>query len=179
MQSFIAEEVDKKTASDLQCSLRGKLIGEMFDWLHGLSNVIDEQSREIEKWTGLSKNQALTVRAVMNSPSASVSELAKIMYLNPATMVRILDRLEEQEFITRTRSKEDRRVVKIGVTERGRDIELTLRTITRDSLMHCLESTDDHELMDMLKPLQKLSVLFNAAYLHPSQLQNPESLKGK
>ncbi|MDD2272569.1 MAG: MarR family transcriptional regulator [Desulfuromonadaceae bacterium] len=153
-----------------QHRLRAELVDDVYGLLNGLSNMIDEQSREIEKLTGLSKNQALTIRAVSRSPSASVTELAKSMYLNPATMVRILDRLEEQGIIARIRSKEDRRVVKIGMTDKFSGIEKILRTITHDSLLKCLATTNDNELSDMLGKLQKLSSLFGAAYINHNEI---------
>lgn len=168
MKASIAGKTNNDEFSSSPSPLREKIVDDIFGWLNGLSNMIDEQSRKIEKLTGLSRNQALTIRAVSRSPSASVTELAKNMYLNPATMVRILDRLEEQGLIARIRSKEDRRVVKIGMTDKFSGIEMILRSITHDSLMHCLAATDDNELRGMLGSLQKLSSLFNATYIHHS-----------
>jgi MarR family transcriptional regulator, organic hydroperoxide resistance regulator len=158
---------------------REELIGEIFDRLYGLSNIADRQSLDIEKMTGLSKIQALTIKAVSRAPSAHVSELARSMYLNPANMVRILDRLEEQGLITRTRQKKDRRVVEIGLSEKAKDIESTIRNITHDSMMHCLVGAEDRELINMLNALQRLSSLLDAVYLHPSPLRDADSLKGK
>ncbi|MHB8121375.1 MAG: MarR family winged helix-turn-helix transcriptional regulator [Desulfuromonadaceae bacterium] len=157
MNASITGELNKKEFSFSQLPLREEMVDDLFGCLNGLSNIIDEQSREIEKLTGLSRNQALTIRAVSRSPSSSVTELAKSMYLNPATMVRILDRLEEQGLIARIRSKEDRRVVKIGMTDKFNGIEMILRSITHDSLMHSLAATDDNELRDILGAVRKLS----------------------
>ena len=41
------------------------------------------------------------------------------MYLHPATVVGILDRLEKQGLAARVRSTEDRRVVKVELTRQG------------------------------------------------------------
>lgn len=171
-----ASEKSKDEFHTNQHRQRAELVDDLYGMLNGLSNMIDEQSREIEKLTGLSKNQALTIRAVSRSPSASVTELAKSMYLNPATMVRILDRLEEQGIIVRIRSKEDRRVVKIGMTDKFSGIEKILRTITHDSLLECLAATNDNELSDMLEKLQKLSSLFGTAYINRSENHGTEIL---
>ena len=157
MQTFIASKTNDN--EDI-CSLsehRDELIEEIFVCLYGLSNVIDVQSREIKKLTGFSMNVALTIKTVSRSPSVHVSELARSMYLNPATMVRILDRLEEQRLITRMRSKKDRRVVKVKLSENATDVELALRNITHKSLTRCFEATDDSELLNMLKAVQRLS----------------------
>lgn len=99
-----------------------EIIGTIFSRLYGLSNVTEEQSRQIEKLTGLSRNQALTIKALLLSPSAHASELARSLHLSPVTMVRILDHLEGLGFITRIRSKKDRRVVNIELTENATNI---------------------------------------------------------
>ncbi len=163
----------------MENKLRQELVREVFDSLHSLSNVTDEQSREIEKRTGLSRNQTMTVRAVTRSPAIHVSDLARIMYLNPATMVRVLDRLEEQDLVTRTRSKEDRRVVEVRPTEKSGEIELILRKVAHDSLMNCLKSTNNDDLAAMLASLQKLSALLISAAPPPSPPLSGEITKGK
>jgi len=165
--------------SQKEMDLRQELIREVFDSLHCLSNVTDEQSREIEKQTGLSRNQTMTVRAVSRSPAIHVSELARIMYLNPATMVRILDRLEEQDLVTRTRSREDRRVVEVRPTEKSGEIELILRNVAHDSLMNGLETTNNDDLAAMLASLKKLSALLISASPHPSPPRSGDITKGK
>ncbi len=164
MSSSVVDEKYGALIRSLGVKLREELIDEIFDCLYGLSNVADEQSQTIEKLTGLSKNQALAIKAVSRSPSVRVSELARSMHLNPATMVRILDRLEEQGLIMRTRSLEDRRVVEIALTDRAKEVEQNLLEITHDRIVDRLESTDDRDLVNMLVALHRLSSLLD----HPA-----------
>ena len=179
MRSSVASKTNENTTSHSYSDQREKLNVEIIDCLYGLANITDEQSRKFEKLTGLSKCQALTIKAVSRSTSAQVSELARSMNINPATMVRILDRLEEQGLITRTRSKEDRRVVEIGLTDKAKDIGMILHNIIYDSMMHILVAKDNRELLNMLEVLQSISSLFGAAYLCPSELRDSGHLKGK
>jgi len=58
--------------------------------------------------------------------------------------------------ITRTRSKEDRRVVEIDLTEKGAKVREILHNTTFDRLIHWLGTTSDHELLDIVKTLNKL-----------------------
>ena len=148
---------------------RERLINDIFDRLHSLSNVTDELERGTQTLTGLNKNQVLAIKVVSRLPSVSVSTLARSMNLKPASMVRILDRLEEQGLIVRTRSNTDRRVVKINVTEKAAAIEPILRNSTHESLKHCLEATDDRDLSDILGSLRNLSFLLDAAYVDTSR----------
>ena len=56
-----------------------------------------------------------------------VSELARRMYLHPATVVGIFTRLESHGLIKRTRSKEDRRVVWVELTLKGKNLVAAAR----------------------------------------------------
>ncbi|MDU0459568.1 MAG: MarR family transcriptional regulator [Geobacteraceae bacterium] len=153
---------------------RKELIIEIFVWLYGLSNVIDEQAREMEKQIGLSKNMVLAIKAVSRSPSARVTDLAKSMCLNPATMVRILDQLEDKGFVVRVRSRDDRRVVKILPTLKAMDIGVILNEIKHRSMVRCSVTANDEELMSALDALKKLAFLLDSAYLHPAALSDAQ-----
>lgn len=157
---------------------RDQLISEIFDWLHGLANVTDRQMREMEKLTGLNRNQALAIKAVSGSDCPCVSELARQLCFTPATMVRILDRLEVQGFVSRTRSKADRRVVQIGLTEQGRELEAILGCVTKNSLPYGMELTSDGDLTEILESLKKLSLLFDTVYHRSSPIRDVECLQG-
>lgn len=131
-----------------------EMIAGVVEWLHDLSSAFDEQSREINKATGISRNEVLAIKMVSRSPSITVSELAKCMQISSVTMVRILDRLEKKDLITRTRSSRDRRVVEIRITEKVNDIDLILGNMTHDILMRCLAARDDSDLLKKLAPLK-------------------------
>ena len=152
---------EEKAISASPAESKDELVREIVDWLHNLSNVFDEQSREVEKVTGLNKNQALIIKIVSSLQPVSVSQLAKRMQLNSVTTVRILDRMEKLDLITRTRSDIDRRVVEIRITDKANDIDLLLGNITHDILKCCLGATDEVELIEKLKPLHKISSLFD------------------
>lgn len=170
MSSSAVGESNSDVARHYIADQREEIIDEIFDWLFGLSNITNEQSRMMEKLTGLNKNQVLTIKAVSRSPSVRVSDLARSMHLKPATMVRILDHLEEQGFVNRYRSKEDRRVVNIEPTEKAKGIGLALRKITHKGISDCLDTTNGSDLMNILDALKKLSSLIDTAYLQSSQL---------
>ena len=64
----------------------------------------------------------------------------------------MLDRLEARGFITRTRSAEDRRAVRVGVTAAG----LTLLDEVHEPLAACHERQLGHLTADELKSLTAL-----------------------
>lgn len=62
--------------------------------------------------------QGMVIGILCHEGKMPVSELSKKIGLSNSTVSGIVDRLENQEIIQRIRSKEDRRVVFVDVTER-------------------------------------------------------------
>ena len=70
--------------------------------------MIQEYSKKIEHTTGLTGPRLWAIKALAKGAPMMVSELARRMYLHPATVVGIVTRLESHGLIKKTRSKERR-----------------------------------------------------------------------
>jgi MarR family transcriptional regulator for hemolysin len=66
------------------------------------------------------------------APGLSQSEVARFADMGGPALVRHLDRLEEDSILVRTRDTEDRRVVRVTVTDKGRSRLEELRTVMDD-----------------------------------------------
>lgn len=51
----------------------------------------------------------------------TISALSKKIYLSMSTIVGVIDRLEEKQFVNRTRDIQDRRIIYIDITEKGEE----------------------------------------------------------
>ena len=76
-------------------------------------------SKYVEKLCGLSSAKLWMLHEVATSPGLKVSQLATVLSIHPSTCSNMLDKLEEQELISRDRSKRDQRSVHLYVTEQG------------------------------------------------------------
>ena len=77
-------------------------------------------SRKLEKSVGLTVPQLMVTRAIGSKGVLTASELAREVSLSQATVTTILNRLEERQLLTRERSEQDRRRVKLRLTEAGK-----------------------------------------------------------
>ena len=68
---------------------------------------------------GLTYTQYIVLLALWESGSATVGDLCRRLYLDNGTVTPLLKKMEEAEYIARTRSKQDERVVTVAVTEKG------------------------------------------------------------
>ena len=92
----------------------------MEDWeivLKGNRKLRELLQKEAEK-RGLSYTEVSTLY-FLKSGEKNVSSLAEFVGVNKSTMVEILDKLESEGMITRSRDEKDRRVVLVKITQKG------------------------------------------------------------
>jgi len=85
-----------------------------------------------------------------------VTELARRMYLNPTTMVGILDRLEAKNLVTRARSEKDRRVVHISLTDQGRELVRNTPEVVQSLLEKGLEELPAEKLNNISIEMEEI-----------------------
>ena len=75
----------------------------------------------------------------------NVTSLAKLVDVNKSTMVEVLDKLDRLGYISRERDAEDRRVVRVKITERGEKILELVRARYKDLINSLLEKVKDND----------------------------------
>jgi len=76
---------------------------------------------EIEKIAGIGGASLWALAEISELPDLTVSGLAKAMSVHQSTASNLMEKLEVGGFIRRTRSLEDRRVVHLSLTDKGRE----------------------------------------------------------
>ena len=76
----------------------------------------------------------------------TVAGLARVIQMGDASMSRMLDRLEEKDLIRRERSVEDRRVVNLHLTAKGRKVANRIWPIIVDGMHVHLDGFKKEEL---------------------------------
>lgn len=84
-----------------------------------LHREIMQRYRAILEEIDLTYPQYITMMALWENDEQTVNQLGGKLYLDNGTLTPLLKRLESKSLLTRTRSKEDERVVKIKLTEQG------------------------------------------------------------
>ena len=90
--------------------------------------AFDRRGREI----GLTRSQWWVLTALYANEGVTQSELAAFMDLEKATLGRLLDRLEEKEWIERRPDRQDRRIKRVYLTDRVQGLMRSLRAIAAD-----------------------------------------------
>ncbi|MFH2122189.1 MAG: MarR family transcriptional regulator [Pseudomonadota bacterium] len=80
---------------------------------------VQDHSRWVEKESGLSAAQLWMLWELSNEPGQTVSALAKVLSIHQSTCSNMLDKIQKKGLISRDRSLNDQRVVRLYLTEKG------------------------------------------------------------
>ena len=67
----------------------------------------------------LTYTQYITMMVLWEHRQMNVKELGEILYLDSGTLTPVLKKLEQKGYVSRTRNKEDERVLLVSVTDDG------------------------------------------------------------
>ncbi|NTV48712.1 MAG: MarR family transcriptional regulator [Geobacteraceae bacterium] len=143
---------------------------DIIDNLRRIFQIVSEYSKMAERSTGLTGPQLWALNILSNAAPLHVSDLAHLMHLSPATVVGILDRLEAKGLVIRIRSKEDRRVVDLHLTEKGLDVAAKSPEVAQVMLMKGLEELSDEQFYRVDEGMQQIVRILGAEHLTPQPL---------
>lgn len=102
---------------------------------------------------GISGAQWTVLIRIFSSDGITASELCRAMGYDSGSMTRMLDRLEKAGFISRMRCADDRRIINILMTDRGRELYPQLAPIAIETLNDGLKgfsAEEEEELVGFL-----------------------------
>lgn len=76
----------------------------------------------VEQETGISGSQLWALAHIATAPGLRVTELARALAIHQTTASNLVDKLAQRKLIRRERGREDQRVVRLFLTQRGTDV---------------------------------------------------------
>jgi DNA-binding MarR family transcriptional regulator len=93
---------------------------------------------------------------LVSGSAKTASELARELITDTGSMTRMLDRLEEKQFIERSRDGEDRRVVRVRLTSKGERLADQMKGVAIASLNQHLRGFSAAETTQLKDFLQRM-----------------------
>ncbi len=114
-----------------------------------LEKFFNQLMRQQFACCSITVQQWYTLKALMDGPR-TMNELAAEVALHQSTMTRIVEKLEKQAFVTKTRKAANQRIVEVQISESGKEI-----CIAMDK--QCAQMTAD--LLDLLPSDRQAAVV--------------------
>lgn len=129
--------------------------------------LLDEQGKR----TGVYRSQHQILMMISEHSNVSQKELAKRLYVSSATIAVSVKKLEKGGFITRIVDKDDNRINKLCLTEKGRNMVGSSREYFRNIEAKMFEGFSDEDLAYMEQVLDRI---YENLYQIPAE-KNTES----
>lgn len=124
-----------------------------------LKRVLDSVRAHVDRHLvdhDLTQAQWVPLFKIAKGGTDTMAALAREMCLDPGAMTRSIDRLEAKGLLQRVRSDEDRRVVKLVLTETGRDTARQVWGVLADVLNLHLAGFDPAEVDLLMRLLDRM-----------------------
>lgn len=144
----------------------------IFMSIRRISRAIDLHSKRLAKTSGLSVPQLLVLRAVHQRGAVPIRAIARDVWLSQATVTTIIDRLESHGYLNRERSREDRRVVHIILTQEGEAKLEATPGLMQEDFIGKFSQLDGWERQMLMSSLDRIARMLTADEAVP--LQDPE-----
>lgn len=116
--------------------------------IYSVSRLITKAYKPYLEKLGITYPQYLVLLVLWEENGLSVNKIGRKLLLNTNTLSPLIKRMEKNELVTRTRSKDDERTVLVSLTEKGKSLRDQASTIPQDLLNTLLN--DDVELSDVI-----------------------------
>ena len=105
---------------------------------------------------GISFAQLYILKQVEKNPFITVKRIAKSSHITTAAISQTINKLIEDNFVSRQQSKEDRRFYFLKITEKGEKILEENGRFREDMLKRLFSSLSDNELEGLISALRKI-----------------------
>lgn len=105
----------------------------------------------------LTEGQLNVLELILEAETLKPSDLIQHLSTSPAAITTLLDRMERNELIVRTRDEEDRRVVWISVSEKGKQETERGRLVRSSLISESLDRISEHNQQLLVYLLGKVA----------------------
>lgn len=124
---------------------------------HAFSLAVRKLAADLAKEEiGLTKPQFFILNLLSKREKCTVSELADEMFVKPSAITTMIDRLYKSGFVLRERDEEDRRVVYVQLSEKGKEMLEHARAERRKIIERYLKQLQPDELEQFVRIIEKI-----------------------
>ncbi|KRL40533.1 MarR family transcriptional regulator [Liquorilactobacillus nagelii DSM 13675] len=117
---------------------------------------IEENELRKSQFSDVSIKEMHAINVITMYDQKTASQVAKELHLTPGTLTATIDRLVKKNYVKRIRSNHDRRVIRLGLTQKGRLMYRAHDAFHRMMVRSFLRDLDPAEIKTIEKALQNL-----------------------
>ncbi|WP_207645800.1 MarR family winged helix-turn-helix transcriptional regulator [Geosporobacter ferrireducens] len=138
-------------------------VEEVGDMIQRLVRVFQLIERDQIKIFGVTSTQCYCLLELLKVERLTMNEISHKMNLDTSTMTRVIDKLVRDQMISRERQEEDRRIVVLELTEKGKDVALQLNQSIRKYYKNIIQNLPEGQVENVLNAVFLLLNAFDKA----------------
>lgn len=125
-------------------------------------NVMDAEAKAVitEEFKDITNNDMHILEAIGIEEPKSMSQIAGELHVTVGTLTTNMNGLSKKGYLERNRSTQDKRVVLVTLTEKGRKAFFHHRDFHRKMIHTIIRDLDEEEMQTLIKCLGKLDIFF-------------------
>jgi len=123
-------------------------------------NEIEERAIRTGEYKNLTTNDIHVIEAIGMGEKKNMSTVAKMLHVTTGTLTISINSLVKKNYVERVRSEEDRRVVLVSLTEKGKRAFLHHQRFHEQMIAAIVEQLTEEEKLVLEKALQRISQFF-------------------
>lgn len=127
--------------------------------LRHVAFIIKKRGREILVDFGITTPQFNALLALREEPDMTMGDLCEKLFLACSTATDLIDRMEKNGFLERNRDTEDRRVIRLSISDKGQQVIKEVIVARRRYVASMLERLGESEIDQLGASLEKLHSL--------------------
>ncbi|MCT8975023.1 MarR family transcriptional regulator [Clostridium sp. CX1] len=101
-------------------------------------------------------NQMMVLSTLYDEGSLPISEIGKKLYISKPQMTSIIDKLIKEDLVERIHDKEDRRVININITEKGKNYANDILKLLREEMRKRLSALSEENLKSVADSMENV-----------------------
>lgn len=134
----------------------------VFKAIRRIVRAIDLRSREVSRAVGLTIPQIVVLQAIRDLGEVTTRAISDQSDLSSATVVTILDKLEDKGLVRRYRSTSDRRVVHAGLTPTGAELVQNLPGLLHEEFEEKFAELSADDRAGLVTAIEQIAEMLNA-----------------
>ena len=130
----------------------------------------------------LTPRQYAVLNMIEELPGSDQANLSNMTAVDKTTLVKIIDRLVDKGWVTRTRSETDRRVNHLHVTDSGRALlrqVIPLLDRSDQRILAPLSRSQQREFMQMLTQLVRVNNIYSRAPMNADAMDDHQAARAR
>lgn len=123
-------------------------------------NTIEEQAIRTEEYKDVTTNDMHVMEAIGTGAAKNMSAVAKALMVTTGTLTISVNSLVKKGFVERVRSEEDRRVVLVSLTEKGKKAHECHRLFHERMIESIVDQLTEEEKVVLEKALNNVNRFF-------------------